>query len=368
LKTPRSTRFLDRRNLLKGGVAIGVIASALTAMMANFGRVGLATFAVLCLVSLCFAVAYRIASVLVNRFVEPRSLPLLGRALLDAAAIVAAAAVGGEAATRVLLTIGWSSEGEVSALRLRVVSIGLAVLVGIRLTELGYERLREQIRTVELRAERARRQALHAELAALQARTDPHFLFNSLNTIAGLIEEEPARAVEVVSRLSALFRHTVQGSRVESVSLRDEVQAVSAFLEIQALRFEDGLSWSVAMPQELESAQVPPLILQPLVENAVLHGSSEGQRTRVEIEAKANGASLVLTVTDHGPGPGRSKHRGSGTSLADLEERLALLFGSAGCVETGPAPGGGLQARLRLPLPKHPSPPPGPTSPAGGAA
>jgi two-component system sensor histidine kinase AlgZ len=359
--------LLDRRNLLKGGVAIAVVASALTAMMANFGRVGTATFAVLCLVSLCFAAAYRVASVLVNRFVEQRSPPLLGRAFLDAAAIVAAAAVGGEAATRVLLAVGWSSAADLSALRLRVVSIGLAVLVGIRLTELGYERLREQIRSVELRAERARRQALHAELAALRARTDPHFLFNSLNTIAGLIEEDPQRAVEVVSRLSALFRHTVQGSRVESVSLGDEIQAVSAFLEIQALRFEDGLSWSVAVPEELENAQVPPLILQPLVENAVLHGSSQGRRSRVEIEAGANGASLVLTVTDHGPGPGRSKHRGSGTSLADLEERLALLFGPAGRVESGPAPEGGFRVALRLPLAQRLAPQSGPISPPGGA-
>lgn len=367
MQTPRSTRFLDRRNLLKGGTAVLVIASALTAMMANFGNVGWATFAVLCLVSLCFAVAYRVASVLVNRLVEQRPLPLLGRALLDAAAIVAAAAVGGEAGSRVLLAVGWSSGGDLNALRLRVVSIGLAVLVGVRLTELGYERLREQIRSVELRAERARRQALHAELAALRARTDPHFLFNSLNTIAGLIEEEPERAVAVVTRLSGLFRHTVQGSRVESVSLRDEIQAASAFLEIQALRFEDGLSWSVALPEELESAQVPPLILQPLVENAVLHGSSAGPSNRIEVEASTNGASLVLTVTDDGPGPGRSQHRGSGTSLADLEERLALLFGPAGRVESGLAPGGGFRVVLSLPWTERPSPRPGPLSPTGGA-
>ncbi len=352
-------RFLDRRDWLETVVAVVLIAAVLSATMAIYDTVSLSTFAVLCLMSLCFATAYRIAYLLVlpvflRRAPEARPLPIR-RALLHAAAILAAAAGGGEAATRVLVLFGSASSAHIDALRVRVISIGLAVLVGIRLVELGYEQLRQRVRTVELREERARRQALHAELAALQARVDPHFLFNSLNTIAGLIEEDPERAVAVVTRLSGLFRHTVHGSRVQSVPLEDEIEAVSAFLEIQTLRFGDRLSWSVRVDPGLETARVPPLILQPLAENAVLHGTSERRNATVRIEAvriaaAATGDVLLLTVEDDGPGPGGSSHSGSGTSLADLAERIDLLHGSAASLETGAAPGGGFQACLRLPL------------------
>jgi len=350
------TRLSNRRSPLRTVVTVVLIAAALTAMMANFESIGLSTFAIFCLVSLCFAAAHRITGALVLRFSRRRPLAVPYRALLSGAGILTAAVVGGEAATRVLLAFGWTHAADLARLRVRVVSIGLAVLIGIRLVELGYERLRGQIRSVELREERARRQALHAELAALQARTDPHFLFNSLNTIAGLIEEDPKRAVAVVNRLSSLFRHAVQSSRVESVLLRDEIEAVSAFLEIQALRFADAVSWTVEVAPGLEAARIPPLILQPLVENAVLHGASKHRQTRVGIDARVDGERLLLTVSDNGPGPGLSTHRGSGTSLADLNERLSLLFGSAGGLETGPAPGGGFRARLRLPLAAGPQP------------
>ncbi len=341
-------RFLDRRDWLETVAAVVLIAAVLT--MAIYNTASVSIFAVLCLVGLCFATAYRVVYLLVLPVYLRGAVSPIRRGWLHAAAILAATVSGGEAATRVLLLFGAASGDRVDLLRLRVMSIGLSILVSIRLVEFGYERLREKVRSVELREERARRQALHAELAALQARVDPHFLFNSLNTIAGLIEEDPKRAVEVVTRLSGLFRHTVHGSRVESVPLEDEIGAVSAFLEIQTLRFSDRLSWTVDVAPGLETARVPPLILQPLVENAVLHGTSQRRKAKVRIEAEANGDRLLLTVEDDGPGPGQSTHRGSGTSLADLAERVDLLHGAAAGLETGPLPGGGFRACLRLPL------------------
>ena len=345
-----TNQFSNPRDLLKTAVAILLIAGVLTAMMANYQRISLAHFILISLMGFCFALAFRIAVLLVLPLFLRESDSTLRWLSLNAAAILGATLVGGEAASRLLFEMGFQGEGDLGSLRMTVFAIGFGVLISIRLIEFGTERLQARIRSGEIREERVRQQALRAELAVLQARTNPHFLFNSLNTIAGLIEEDPKRAVEVVTRMSALFRHTLHGSRIERVPLEDEIQAISTFLEIQSLRFSDRLSWKVVVEPGLETAHVPPLILQPLVENAVLHGASTQRKTRVNIEAKVKDGSLYLVVEDDGPGPGGSEHRGSGTSLSDLAERMALLFGSKASLETGPRPEGGFRALLRLPV------------------
>ena len=165
-----------------------------------------------------------------------------------------------------------------------------------------------------------------------------------------MVEEDPTRAVEMITRLSGLFRHTVRGSRVERLPLGDEIEAARTFLEIQSLRFEDRLSWSVEAAAGLNEVQVPPLILQPLVENAVFHGASGDRPVRVEVRATAIEKRIVLRVCDDGPGPGRSTHQGSRTSLEDLRERVALLFGDEGSLETVAVPDGGFESRLCFPV------------------
>ncbi len=346
--------FTDLREWFEMVLAVLLISAVLTAMMGNYQRVSWAAYGVFCLMGLCFAVIYRITMLLILPRLLTDSAPMIRRFAFNISGILLSALLGGEVATRVLFHLAFESSGEIGQLRLPVVSIGLGVLVSIRLIELGKERLREKIRSGELREERVRRQALHAELTALQARTDPHFLFNSLNTIAGLIEEDPEKAVEVVNRVSGLFRHTVHGSRVERVRLEEEITAVSSFLEIQSLRFGNRLQWKVEVDPGLETTPIPPLILHPLVENAVLHGTSNRHPVTVSIRAESDGQGLWLTVQDDGPGPGQSKHQGSGTSLADLEERMTLLFGSLASLETNEVPGGGFRARLRIPLPLLP--------------
>jgi LytS/YehU family sensor histidine kinase len=194
----------------------------------------------------------------------------------------------------------------------------------------GYRRLRRRAREHELREESMRRQAMKAELAAIRARTDPHFLFNSLNTVAGLIEEDPQRAAQVLQRMAALFRYALDGSRAEHVSLGDEVRAVRTYLELEGLRFGDRLQWSVAVDEALFDWRVPSLLLQPVVENAVSHGIAPRRGPgRIEVRASARDGRLCIEVEDDGAEGPASARSGSGTALADLEDRLRLSYGRA---------------------------------------
>jgi len=329
------------------GVAL-FIGAALTILLAT--RQGLAgpAFLMMSAVSLCFAGGYAGAYRLLFDGLLRRSPSWRRSLLLNVAAVLTATALGGGLAIAfVSILTGPAS----MSVMLRILGVGLAVISAIRVLQLGYDGLRMQVREGELREERVRRQALMSELSALQARTDPHFLFNSLNTIAGLIEEDPKRAVAVVTRMGGFFRHNLLASRSGSVSLGDEIRAVSAYLEIQSLRFGERLRWTVELPPELDGVPVPPLALQPLVENAVVHGTiNHAGVAHIEVRAASAGDRLALTVDDDGPGPGGSTHRGSGSSISDLAERINLLYDGAATLKTGPGPLGGFRARLDLPL------------------
>jgi two-component system sensor histidine kinase AlgZ len=217
------------------------------------------------------------------------------------------------------------------------------------LAMVSYQRMRSHAREVERRAQLAQQAALRARLASLMARTNPHFLFNSLNTVAGLIGEDPERAEEAVERLADLFRYTLDASRRARVTLHKEIEAVESYLAMEALRYEERLVYRLDVDDELASQPIPPLVVQPLVENAIRHGV-EGRRSgMVEVTAKQQGDRLVIAVSDDGPGPGRSERTGSGTSLADLRQRLELLFGSDASLAVNARDGGGCTVELSLP-------------------
>lgn len=212
------------------------------------------------------------------------------------------------------------------------------------------QELRARAEAVE-RAERAHRQAaLEAQLQALQARTNPHFFFNSINTVASLIPEDPELAERTLERIADIVRYALETSPAREVSLARELTIVRDYLEVQAARFGPRLRWSIDLAPAAAGALVPPLIVQPLVENAVLHGvSSRPEGGTVEIRARRAGGVLRIEVLDDGPGPDGSSHAGTGTSMADLTTRLALLYGGEGRLTSGRGPGGGYAVCLELP-------------------
>jgi signal transduction histidine kinase len=328
-------------------VVLALIAAAITAVLSHSQPVGFITWVLLLFVSGCFAGSYLALRTLLVPRLEPTLRSTWGRLAVHAVIVLTGVGMGGEIAARTLALLGGDP---VSNGRRKLLPVGLAITVAMVLVEGAYRRLRRRVREHELREERLRRQLVQAELGALRARTDPHFLFNSLNTVAGLVDEDPARASDVLQRLAALFRYALDGSRVERVRLADELRAARAYLEVESLRFGDRLRWALEVDDALLDWPVPPLLLQPLVENAVTHGIAPRRGTgQVAVRAAERDGRLVLEVEDDGLGGGTSEDRGSGTALSDLAERLALSFAGEASLEWGPRPQGGYRVRIVLP-------------------
>jgi two-component system sensor histidine kinase AlgZ len=229
-------------------------------------------------------------------------------------------------------------------------AFGLAVSVSVQFPSLLVQRLRLRAAATERLAAAERRASLQAQLETLQARTNPHFLFNSLNTVASLIPEDPALAERTLERLADLYRYALDASRVRTVLLGREIEMVSDYLELQRARYGERLRASVSLSPEVADVAVPPLLIQPLVENAILHGLARREGGDVHVSARREGEQLVIEVCDDGPGPGRSEHRGSGTSLDGVRERVRLHSDGRGAVALEAVGGSGCMARVALPL------------------
>jgi two-component system sensor histidine kinase AlgZ len=212
-----------------------------------------------------------------------------------------------------------------------------------------FQTQRTRAAALERQAAMERQATLRAQLAALQARTNPHFFFNSVNTVAALISEDPVLAERTLERLADLFRYALDSANTPRVPLAKEFAMVRDYLAIQQARFGDRLRASVELPSALESIEIPPLVLQPLVENAVLHGLSERSQGTVRVVARRAGARVILEVTDDGPGPGASTHRGTQTSIKELTQRLALAWGEGAELVLERGATGGCVARVAVP-------------------
>ncbi|AUX22488.1 uncharacterized protein SOCEGT47_029910 [Sorangium cellulosum] len=214
-----------------------------------------------------------------------------------------------------------------------------------------YRRFMARIREEKRLAHREQLAALDARVRLLQVRTNPHFLYNSLNSAMSLTATDPELAEEVLGRLAKLFRYSLEGSERHVVPLGDEIANAIDYLEVETIRFQERLRYVILVDPSLHPIEVPPMLLQPLVENAVKHGTSRRvEGGAVTVRAEVEGDDLLLSVHDDGPGPDGSRHRGTGTSLMDLGERLRLLYGEDGRLSAGAGPAGGYEARLRLPV------------------
>jgi two-component system sensor histidine kinase AlgZ len=272
-------------------------------------------------------------------------------------ATVAVTVVAGSFAAGHLLDWIWGYPPGPNIRQLQV-QIGVVSVVVVSIL-VAVDEMAARGRQHERRADRERVAALRAELAALQARTDPHFLFNCLNTVAALITDDPPVAEAMLERLAAVFRYALDAGRRAQVALADEVAAVSAYLEVEAMRLGQRLAWRLDCDGAIDATQVrvPPLILQPLVENAILHGAGRRRgATRLLVSIRRSDRDLVLVVEDQPADAGAAEPRspaasaGAGTALADLAARLALAYGSGARVASSATPPAGWRAELVLPL------------------
>jgi len=202
----------------------------------------------------------------------------------------------------------------------------------------------------ERQAAELKAQAQEAQVRALRFQVNPHFLFNTLNAIAALVRDSPAKAEEMVVQLSNFFRQSLAINPMEDVTLAEEVDLQGLYLEIERTRFPDRLRFDVALEEGTADAKVPALLLQPLVENAVKHGVARfSGLTRICIRARLDGPVLEIVVENDAKSAGNGSG-GERVGLGNVTERLGSRFGDEASLVARPLPGGGFRNTLRIPL------------------
>jgi len=231
-----------------------------------------------------------------------------------------------------------------AALNLLVYATGVAMAESLRVYRLYRERER---RALQLQGELAT-----AHLEVLKGQLQPHFLFNTLNTVVALMRKNPDGAERVISRLGDLLRFSLQHSRRQEVPLAEELEFLDRYLEIQRVRFQDRLSVRMDIAPDVGEAAVPALVLQPLVENAIRHGiEPHAAAGEVRIEARRVEDRLVLRVSDNGQGfPADHGALREGVGLGNTRARLQQLYGDAHRFELGRAPEGGAEVTVAVPF------------------
>jgi two-component system, LytTR family, sensor kinase len=231
-----------------------------------------------------------------------------------------------------------------------VLGAGLARNYYVRYQARLEETRRLEAEATELRAEAAvlHAQVTDARLNALRAQLNPHFLFNTLNAVSTLVDEDPPGARRMIARLSDLLRHTLAEGDEQEIPLTSELEMLRRYLDIMEVRFQGKLDVSIESDASLDDALVPNLVLQPLVENAFRHGLAQMQTVgRVAVRAVRDDGDLVLTVRDNGRGPANPVREGVG--LTNTRARLTQLYGARQRLALTAAEGGGSLVEVRLP-------------------
>jgi two-component system, LytTR family, sensor kinase len=223
--------------------------------------------------------------------------------------------------------------------------------VSRRLYALEFERERQER---QLREERLRHSLTEAELKALRAQVDPHFLFNTLNTIADLISSDPAKAESMTERLAEFFRYTLTRTEQALATLEEELQFVRHYLDIEQVRFGERLRVELSTAADLAQEMVPALILQPIVENAIRHGlAPKLGGGRISISAVREGRFLRIQVTDDGVGIRPDSRRKGGVGLQNVRDRLRALYGDDARMNIDSGSAQGTCVSLLLPANGH---------------
>ncbi len=247
--------------------------------------------------------------------------------------------------------LGWALEAQVQTPFDSAQGLSRFLLVALLSTLAGWY----------LDHQRRRRQALQlqateAQLLRLQAQIEPHFLFNSLAAVQSLIKPAPDRALEMLEHFTDYLRASLATLREDSCPLGTELQAVRSYLALMQIRMGERLRFSVEADPEAESLRLPPLLLQPLVENAIVHGlEGKDDGGEVQVRARLQEGRLLLTVQDNGLGLHARQRRarpGHGLALKNIRERLAARYGDDAELQLDLGEHG-CQARLSLPMNLH---------------
>lgn len=241
--------------------------------------------------------------------------------------------LGGSAIASALLGLPWTAGRSAFA--------ALAVTVAAGLTGTWFFWTRQKAAELE-------RQRVEAQLKLLQAQIEPHFLFNTLANLDALIQTDPKRARAMLGHLNDYLRSTLAATRRERSTLADEFALLRGYLELQAMRMGARLRYRLELPDALSQAGLPPMLLQPLVENALKHGlEPKVEGGEVTVSAREAPGRLVLEVADTGLGQGSGG--GTGVGLANVRERLAAAYDGKAGMAAAANPAGGFKVTLSIP-------------------
>lgn len=257
--------------------------------------------------------------------------------LIQAMSLVATASAGCFLAALIVCAVGLTPRAAFWGEFRGSLGFSIVITLAIGLSIATYETLRHrlqqaeiELRTRQVEQERAYKLLAEARLSSLESSIHPHFLFNTLNSIAALIPTNPQHAENMVGKLASLLRFSLNAQQGGLVPLQQELKIVRDYLEIESTRFGPRLRYEILIPESLGSIKVPPLALEILVENSVKHVAA--QRTegaKIQVAGKIEGDMLRLEVSDDGPGfsldASAPEH-----GLGNLAARLELLFGAAG--------------------------------------
>ena len=233
--------------------------------------------------------------------------------------------------------------------------LAFAFIIASMILKITYKgRLQAEVKAAQAtetaEAESLKRQVVEARMAAMQAQVEPHFLFNTLASIDHLIETDPARASKMQKNLIALLRASMPTLREADTNLGRELAVIRPYLEILKVRMEERLQTEIRVSEGLLSAEFPPMMLQSLVENAIKHGlEPKADGGMLVVSAEIVDGDLVVSVADTGLGFGKAATAGTGLGLANIRERLALLYGPRARLEVAENPGGGTRVSITVP-------------------
>ncbi len=215
---------------------------------------------------------------------------------------------------------------------------------------------RDRLEAERLRAENAEMRASSARLQLLQQQIEPHMLFNTLANAHALVDDDPQQAQHLLEALSELLHASMQTGDRDRVSLQEEFALAEHYLRLMGIRMGNRLRYELHLPGELGSVRLPPLVLQPLVENAIKHGlGAQVQGGCVQVRAWRDERHLCIEVQDDGAGLQLEARRSPrpGIGIGNVQQRLRYAFGPKASVQLRQRPSGGVQALLHVPLPLH---------------
>ncbi len=315
-------------NLMRSLLGTAAFNTAIAALLTLIGFGG--TFAENFVFSQC--IGFTVIAVFLGgwRIGWPRARPSgwTGGALV--ALTILAGWLGGTGLASTLLGVPWHPHLSGGAV--------LGITTAASLVAMSYFWNRERTAAIE-------RQAAEARLRLLQAQIEPHFLFNTLANLDALIQTDPKRARAMLGHLNDYLRATLLATRKEWTTLADEFAMLRGYLEVQAIRMGERLHHGLALPAALGTATLPPMLLQPLVENAIKHGlEPKVEGGEIRVAARDDGADVVIEVAD--TGLGSADTGGTGIGLDNVRERLAAVGGTLGYAKN---PSGGVTVTLRIP-------------------